>query len=82
MTNLYTRDHALNIQKCFLNRLKIYSQPKWHRSWTSLAINVETTVKLVTIILYMYIVYISLIDKCELMTFILYTCIVSKVMIG
>ena len=39
-------------------------------------------VKLVTIILYMYIVYISLIDKCELMTFILYTCIVSKVMIG
>ena len=39
-------------------------------------------VKLVTIIIYMYIVYISLIDKCELMTFILYTCIVSKVMIG
>ena len=38
--------------------------------------------KLVTIILYMYIVYISLIDKCELMTFILYACIVSKVMIG
>ena len=29
--------------------------------------------KLVTIIIYMYIVYISLIDKCELMTFILYT---------
>ena len=27
----------------------------------------------------MYIVYISLIDKCELMTFILYACIVSKV---
>ena len=38
--------------------------------------------KLVTIILCMYIVYISLIDKCELMTFILYACNVSKVMIG
>ena len=40
--------------------------------------------KLVTIILYMYIVNISLIDKCELMsmTFILYACNVSKVMIG
>ena len=44
--------------------------------------NRRVLVKLVTIILYMYIVYISLIDKCELMTFILYTCIVSKVMIG
>ena len=38
--------------------------------------------KLVTIILYMYIVYISLIDKCERTTFILYACNVSKVMIG
>ena len=42
----------------------------------------HTCVKLVTIILYMYIVYISLIDKCELMTVTLYACIVSKVMIG
>ena len=39
-------------------------------------------VKLVTIILYMYIVYISMIDTCELMTFTLYACNVSKVMIG
>ena len=38
--------------------------------------------KLVTIIIYMYIVYISLIDNCELMTFIVYACNVSKVMIG
>ena len=38
--------------------------------------------KLVISILYMHIVYISLIDKCELMTCILYACIVSKVMIG
>ena len=47
-----------------------------------LDLTVEAGVKLVTIILCMYNVYISLIDKCELMTFILYTCNVSKVMIG
>ena len=42
----------------------------------------RASVKLVTIILYMYIVYINLIDKCGLMTFILYACNVSKAMIG
>ena len=40
---------------------------------------VKREMKLVTIILYMYIVYKSLINKCELMTFILYDCNVSKV---